>query len=123
MGGQARLKTIMENKKELFDNVNGDPTPGIDCALESTNELRGGYLLRLKDWFETAYSEYDAKKTAYESAETNYTSLDCSVAESQYTAQKATCDPMLASIESNACLYAQGFAAKCGSYDDCYEGK
>ena len=46
----------MENKKQLYDLINGNPTPGTDC--ESTaNEPRGAYLLQLKNWFETAYSE------------------------------------------------------------------
>ena len=67
----------MENKKQLYDLINGNPTPGTDC--ESTaNEPRGAYLLQLKNWFETAYSEWNDKKTAYETAKDNYESLTCS---------------------------------------------
>ena len=97
----------MENKKQLYDLINGNPTPGTDC--ESTaNEPRGAYLLQLKNWFETAYSEWNDKKTAYETAKDNYESLTCS--DTEYIAKKSTCDPMLESIENNACNYAQGHA-------------
>ena len=108
----------MENKKQLYDLINGNPDPGTDC--ESTaNEPRGAYLLQLKNWFEIAYSEWNDKKTAYETAKDNYESLTCS--DTEYIAKKSTCDPMLESIENNACNYAQGHAIQCNGYDACYD--
>ena len=112
------MHLLLPVKKQLYDLINGNPTPGTDC--ESTaNEPRGAYLLQLKNWFETAYSEWNDKKTAYETAKDNYESLTCS--DTEYIAKKSTCDPMLESIENNACNYAQGHAIQCNGYDACYD--
>ena len=111
----------MDDRKELYDDVNGNPTPGTDC--ESVGEARGLYLERLKNWFESQYSDWNGKKNAYEEAKNNHESLTCSDKESEYTTKKSACDATLKSIEDNACSAAQEAHIRCDGYDSCYDEK
>lgn len=107
----------MNDKQQIFNDVNSDPTPGTDCQAPA-GEGRGDYLLRLRNWFGTQYQDWSEKKAAFEQFRDQYNSVNCS--DSAYNSKRSECNGILQIIESNSCLHAQGVAFLCGNYDACY---